>query len=473
MFSWIVEIPLNVALLKLAFGAFVAFILSTKFFKMILERKCKSSRVSQKTISIEEAIENWNPKALIDDTFPNNMVDDENVVTSMATKYVEVNGIRGLNFAAHNYLGLLNDESIIEDAVNAVSKYGVGSCGPRGFYGTIDVHLQLEENLAKFMRTENAVIYSYGFSTIASAIPAYSKKNDVIFADEKVNFAIQRGIEASRSTVYYFKHNDPTDLETILQSRFAHVKKGSKFSLKQRRFLVVEGLYMNTGQLCKLQKLIDIAKEYKLRIFIDESISFGVLGKHGRGITEHFDIPIDDIDLIMVSMEYSLSQIGGFCVGSTYIIEHQRLSGLGYCFSASLPPLLTAAAIRGLRILDEKPEIVESLRDKCCALDDALNESSILQTFFAVYGDRLSPLKHVALKNAAKFSYSEQVKTLKQIVSDCMSQNVILTVASYLIDKEHSIDGASIRIAVNVLLNDEDIQKLIVTLENSAVRLFS
>ena len=99
-----------------------------------------------------------------------------------------------------------------DKAVKTIQKYGVGSCGPRGFYGTIDVHLDLEQRLAKYFNVEEGIIYSYGFSTIASAIPAYSKRGDIIFADEGVHFAIQKGIVASRSDVRYFKHNDLDDL---------------------------------------------------------------------------------------------------------------------------------------------------------------------------------------------------------------------------------------------------------------------
>lgn len=105
----------------------------------------------------------------------------ERLVTGRVGKRVTVNGVDCVNLASHNYLGLLEDPEIIESAINSLRKYGVGSCGPRGFYGTVDVHLVLEERLAKFMNMQEAVVYSYAFSTIASAIPAYSKRADIIF----------------------------------------------------------------------------------------------------------------------------------------------------------------------------------------------------------------------------------------------------------------------------------------------------
>ncbi|NWQ92069.1 SPTC1 palmitoyltransferase, partial [Burhinus bistriatus] len=236
----------------------------------------------------------------------------------------------------------------------------------------IDVHLELEERLAKFMRTEEAIIYSYGFATIASAIPAYSKRGDIVFVDEAACFAIQKGLQASRSNIKLFKHNDMADLERLLKEQETEDQKNPRKARVTRRFIVVEGLYMNTGDVCPLPELIKLKYKYKVRIFLEESLSFGVLGEHGRGITEHFGINIDDIDLISANMENSLASIGGFCCGRSFIIDHQRLSGQGYCFSASLPPLLAAAAIEALNIMEDNPDIFQTLRSKCERIHRAL-----------------------------------------------------------------------------------------------------
>lgn len=129
----------------------------------------------------EELIANYEPEPLVPHTDPNHPLLHVRLVQSKVGKRVVVNGYDCLNLASHNYLGLLEDEEILEDACKSLRKYGVGSCGPRGFYGTMDVHLDLEDRLAKFTRMEEAVVYSYGFSTVASAIPAYSKRGDIIF----------------------------------------------------------------------------------------------------------------------------------------------------------------------------------------------------------------------------------------------------------------------------------------------------
>lgn len=141
-----------------------------------------------------------------------------------------------------------------------------------------------------------------------------------------------------------------------------------------RRFLVVEGIYMNYGDICPLKEIIEIKNKYKIRLFVDESISLGVIGKTGRGVTEYFGVDIDEIDLISASLENTFSAYGGFCCGTTFIVDHQRLSGLGYCFSASLPPLQAAVALEALSVLDGNPDLLTKLRDNCIKMDEILKK---------------------------------------------------------------------------------------------------
>ncbi|VDM57948.1 unnamed protein product [Angiostrongylus costaricensis] len=199
------------------------------------------------------------------------------------TKYVYIEGKKFFNMATSNFLGLIGEKRIEETAKKTILKYGVGSCGPRGFYGTVDVHLELETDLAKYVSHE-AVLYSYGFATVASAIPAYAKKGDVIFVDKGVNFAIQKGLQASKSRIEWFNHNDMDDFERLLQEQALIDKKNPSKAERIRRFVVVEGLYANSADLCPLPRIMDLKWKYKVRVFIDESWSFGVIGKTGRGM---------------------------------------------------------------------------------------------------------------------------------------------------------------------------------------------
>ncbi|KAM3958568.1 serine palmitoyltransferase subunit I [Aphomia sociella] len=362
-----------------------------------------------------------------------------------------------LNVGATSFLCFHKDESVIESSLKALDKYGVGSCGPRGFYGTIDVHLELEERLAKFLEVEETAVYSYGFSTISSAIPSYAKRGDIIFADENVWFAIQKGLDATRSTVRYFNHNDMDHLEQLL----SEASKKRDINPRRRAFIVAEAIYMNTGEMCPLKRLVELARKYKLRIMLDESLSIGVLGKHGRGITEHLNIPRDEIDLIMGSLEHSFATIGGFCAGTHFIVEHQRLSGLGYCFSASLPPMLTQAAITALDVLEDNPAIISELDVNSRKLNQALSKLK----HYRFRGDELSPIKHIYLKD----DLTDRLKHshLRNITNYCLEKGVAMTPAIYLRDAERNCPEPSIRLASSRKLNDDKISLICMLLDEA------
>nr|XP_023662410.1 serine palmitoyltransferase 1 [Paramormyrops kingsleyae] len=402
----------------------------------------------------EELIEEWQPEALVPPVSKDHPSLNYNIVSGPPSHKIIVNGKECINFASFNFLGLLDNERVKKQALLSLKKYGVGTCGPRGFYGTFDVHLELEDRLAKFMRTEEAIIYSYGFATIASAIPAYSKRGDMVFVDEAACFSIQKGLQASRSLIKYFKHNDMEDLERLLKEQEVEDQKNPRKARVTRRFIVVEGLYVNTGDICPLPDLLKLKYKYKVRIFLEESLSFGVLGDHGRGVTEHFGVNIDDIDLISANMENSLASVGGFCCGRSFVIDHQRLSGQGYCFSASLPPMLAAAAIEALDIMEEDPEIFTILREKCKHVHKALQGIPGLK----VVGEPFTPAIHLQLERSSG-SRDHDVKTLKSIVDYCMDRQIALTQARYLDKEEKFLPPPSIRVVVTVEQTEEEIDR--------------
>ncbi|XP_033019956.1 serine palmitoyltransferase 1 [Lacerta agilis] len=402
----------------------------------------------------EELIEEWQPEPLVPPVSKDHPALNYNVVSGPPIHNIVVNGKECINFASFNFLGLLDNERVKNAAQKSLTKYGVGTCGPRGFYGTFDVHLELEERLAKFMRTEEAIIYSYGFATIASAIPAYSKRGDIVFVDEAACFAIQKGLQASRSNLKFFKHNDMADLHHLLKEQEIEDQKNPRKARVTRRFIVVEGLYVNTGDICPLPELVKLKYKYKVRLFLEESLSFGVLGEHGRGVTEHFGINMDDIDLISANMENSLASIGGFCCGRSFVIDHQRLSGQGYCFSASLPPLLAAAAIEGLNIMEENPGIFQILRQKCKRIHQALQGIPGLR----VVGQSLSPALHLRLEDSTG-SRESDARLLKEIVDYCMNRGIALTQARYLDKEEKFLPPPSIRVVVTVEQTEPELDK--------------
>lgn len=410
----------------------------------------------------EQLIEEWTPEPLVGYVSQNHPALKPRVVSGKAGKYINVDGHQCLNMATHNYLGFVGNKDIEESAIKTLQNYGVGSCGPRGFYGTVDVHLDLEDRLAEFMKMEEAVVYSYGFSTIASAIPAYAKRGDVIFVDENVNFAIQKGLDASRSKIRFFRHNDMADLERLLLEQVALDKKNPKKAQVTRRFLIVEGIYINSGDICPLPELVELRRKYKLRIFIDESVSFATLGDHGRGVTEYYSIPKEEVDMISCSMEWSMATIGGFCVGPSFVVEHQRLSGLGYCFSASLPPLLATAAITSLDIMEKDPSMFKKLQRLCQLVHKALS----MLALFTLQGDPDSPVKHLYLRNPPNCP-DHELNLLSKIVDFCIEHGIAVVTAAYL-QMEKFTPKNSIRVTVNTMLTEDEIKNVAVVLDNAS-----
>ncbi|TSS11578.1 Serine palmitoyltransferase 1 [Bagarius yarrelli] len=183
-------------------------------------------------------------------------------------------------------------------------------------------------------------------------------------------------------------------------------------------------------------------------------MSFGVLGEHGRGVTEHFGVSIDDIDLISANMENAVASIGGFCCGRSFVIDHQRLSGQGYCFSASLPPMLATAAIEALNIMEEDPEIFTILREKCKYVHKALQGIPGLK----LVGEPFAPALHLQLVNSTG-SRESDVRTLRSIVDYCMDRQIALTLARYLDKEERFLPSPSIRVVVTVEQTEEEIEK--------------
>jgi serine palmitoyltransferase len=239
---------------------------------------------------------------------PANPSIDPAILSNVKSK--EVINLASFNFTTHpsrssNNSPKLNSEPLpgTESAIATLRKYGLGSCGPPGFYGTIDVHLELERAIASFLGTEASIIYSQSFSTASSVIPAFCKRGDVIVADRGINFVIQKGLQLSRSTIRWYDHNclratsSPSALVPVLEQLEQEFKR-KKMPLT-RRFIVTEGLFSDSGSLTDLPVLIGIAKKFKYRIILDESFSIGTLGRTGRGLTELFNVPAEEVDMII------------------------------------------------------------------------------------------------------------------------------------------------------------------------------
>ncbi len=344
-----------------------------------------------------------------------------------------------IDFASFDFLGLHHHHEVKKQGSAALSKYGCGTCGPRGFYGTLDVHLSLEDSIAKFLGTDAAIIYSYDFATSSSVIPCFSKRNDILLVDKACSFGIMYGVKLSRSTVRMYEHNDMDHLEQLLlQVQHADEKRGKK-PILNRRFIVSEGLFANTGSIAPLNKIVELANKYKFRTILDESWSFGTLGATGRGSTEHHGLQANQIDIICASMSNSLASVGGFCAGSMRVIDHQRLSSTGYCFSASLPPFNAVSSSTGIEIMKkESSSLFPKLRTNINAMNSALtaavaktNQSLKSRSFVVTLGgDESSILRHLRLEGHS-LPYAHLNTIFERAADISVQRGVAVAVAKY------------------------------------------
>ena len=258
--------------------------------------------------------------------------------------------------------------------------------------------MKTEADIATHLGSAACIVYAQAFSTISSVIPAFSKRGDIIVADKAVGYAVKKGIQISRSTVRWYEHNDMDDLKRVLEKI---IKEQANKPLT-RRFIVTEGLFENTGDMADLPALvsgtntwkkpelqlhdfcsttliackIEFRQRYKFRLVLDESWSYGVLGRTGRGLTEHQNVDPLLVDMIIGSLAGPLCAGGGFCAGSADIVEHQRISSAAYTFSAALPAMLATTASETLTLLQENPEIITQLRDNIKAMRAQLDPRS-------------------------------------------------------------------------------------------------
>lgn len=416
---------------------------------LLLQKSYKPPKRPLTEKEIDELCEEWVPDSLIP-PITEQLKFEPYVLESAAGAHTVVNGKDVVNFSSANYLGLVGHERLMASCTASLEKYGVGSCGPRGFYGTIDVHLDCEDRIAKFLGTPDSILYSYGISTMFSAIPAFCKKGDVIVADEGVHWGIQNGLHLSRSTIAYFRHNDMESLEHTLEKITRENKRASKI----RRYIVVEAIYQNSGQVAPLDVIIRLKEKFRFRVLLDESNSFGVLGNSGRGITEHYGVPVEKIDIITASMGHALATDGGFCTGSVRVVDHQRLSSSGYVFSASLPPYLASAAITAIDVLEENPHLITKLRENIALLWKGLSEIDGL----CIASDPLSPLIFLRLKNSTG-SFNKDSNLLETIADHVLKEESVLVTTSRRSTHDKCRLPAGLRMFVSSSHTESDLLK--------------
>jgi len=250
---------------------------------------------------------------------------------------------------SNNYLGLTTDPRVRQAAIEAVETYGTSVTGSRFLNGTLELHLELDKRLAKFVHKEAALVFSTGYQTNVGVITALVQKGDYVIIDKDDHASIVDGCMMCRGEMKRFRHNDISSLEQVL----------SKLPADAGKLVVVDGVYSMGGDIAPLPEIVDICKRYGARIMVDDAHGIGVTGG-GRGTAEHFGLT-DQVDLIMGTFSKSFASIGGFIAGDADVVHYIQHHARSLIFSAALTAGQAAAALKALDIMETEPEHVESL----------------------------------------------------------------------------------------------------------------
>lgn len=274
-------------------------------------------------------------------------------ITSMqGTEVTDIDGHKILMFGSNAYTGLPSDPRIIAASHAALDKYGTGCAGSRFLNGTLDLHIKLEKEIAKYIGKEDVLGYSTGFSVNEGVLSVVVGRGDYIICDDRDHASIVDGRRLSFATQLHYKHNDMEDLERVL----------AKLPHEATKLIVVDGVFSMEGDLAKLPQIIELKHKYNCSVMVDEAHGIGVFGREGRGVCDHFGLT-DEVDLIMGTFSKSLASIGGFIASDFDTINWLRHTSRTYIFSASNSPAATAAALEALHILQKEPERIEHLWD--------------------------------------------------------------------------------------------------------------
>ena len=274
------------------------------------------------------------------------------MIASGQDPVVTMDGQRVIMLGSNNYLGLTNHPEIKKAAASALETYGSGTAGSRFLNGTLDIHVELEEKLARFMGRDAALTFSTGYQVNLGVISGLIDRNDVVILDNLDHACIIDGARLSFGRVLKYKHNDMDALEERLRS----------VENNRSMMIVVDGVFSMEGDLADLPRIVELKNKFNARLMVDDAHGIGVMGEHGRGTTEHFGIE-NEADLVMGTFSKSLATVGGFVVGDAKIIDFIKHNSRSLMFSAAPPPASVASVIKALEIIEREPDRRQRLWD--------------------------------------------------------------------------------------------------------------
>lgn len=344
---------------------------------------------------------------------------------------VMMDGKKVLMFGSNSYMGLTYDSRIVEAAIKATQKYGTGCAGSRFLNGTLDLHIQLEHELAEFLGKDECLVFPTGFTVNEGVIPTLVDRKDYIICDDRDHASIVDGRRLSFATQLKYKHNDMDALEKELQ----------KCNPESVKLIVVDGVFSMEGDLAPLLEIVKLKEKYNASIMVDEAHGMGVFGKQGRGVCNHFGVT-DQVDVIMGTFSKSFASLGGFVAADKDTINWVRHTARSYIFQASCTPASTAAALEALHIFQNEPERQQNLwKITNYALE------SFRQAGFEI-GETESPIIPLYVRDAektfmaTKMAFDEGVFINPVIPPACAPQDTLLRFALMATHTKAQVDMA-------------------------------
>ncbi len=265
---------------------------------------------------------------------------------------VKIEGREVVMAGSNNYLGLTNDQRVIEATQEVITTYGTGCTGSRYLNGTLDLHLELEEKLADFLNKDACVLFSTGYQTNEGSIQTIAGRHDIIFSDKDNHACIVSGTLVSNAETKRYPHNDMKKLRDLLE----------RADRDSGKLIVSDGVFSMSGIIADIPQMVKLKEEFNARLYLDDAHAIGVVGEGGRGSASSFGLT-DQVDLISGTFSKSFASLGGFIVGDFEVIEFIRHNSPAHIFSASMPPANVATVLKSLEILQEDTWRLERLRE--------------------------------------------------------------------------------------------------------------
>ena len=279
---------------------------------------------------------------------------------------VIMEGKRRIMLGSNNYLGLTIHPEIIEAGIKAFEQYGSGCSGSRFLNGTLEMHLELEAELAKFLRKEMVITFSTGFQSNLGIISAIVGPHDYVICDRENHASIYDGCKLSYGKMLRYRHSDMADLEQQLQ----------KVPENRGCLIVTDGVFSMCGDIAKLPEIVKLARQYGAGVMVDDAHGLGVIGEGGRGTASYYGLE-DEVDIYMGTFSKSLASLGGYCATSKRIGFYIKHSSRPFIFSASMTPANCATALAALRHLEAHPEIVTRLQENSAYARECFHKKGV------------------------------------------------------------------------------------------------